>query len=349
MRRETKKIKCGNLFIGGDAPIVIQSMTNTNTEDVRKTLEQIKQLEKSGCEVARIAVPTMKAAEAVKEIVQEANIPIVADIHFDYRLALKSIENGIHKLRINPGNIGEESRVKEVVFKAKEKQVPIRIGVNGGSLSKQIIKKYGHTTPEALVESAMEHIRILEKYDFHDTIISIKASNICTTVKAHELISDQVSYPFHLGITEAGSNFRGTVKSSIGIGSLLLKGFGDTIRASLTADPVEEIKVCKEILRSLGLREFGVNIISCPTCGRTKTDMITIANKIESALEGVDKNITVAIMGCAVNGPGEAREADLGVACGNNEGLIFKKGEILKKVHEEDIISTLLEEIEKYE
>ncbi|MBI9011957.1 MAG: flavodoxin-dependent (E)-4-hydroxy-3-methylbut-2-enyl-diphosphate synthase [Clostridiales bacterium] len=346
-RRQTQKIKIGNLFIGGDAPILIQSMTNTKTSDVEKTVQQILELEQAGCEIVRVTVNDKEAAKAIREIKKRIHIPLVADIHFDYKLALMAIENGIDKLRINPGNIGSVDRIEAVVNAAKEKSIPIRIGVNGGSLEQDILDSYG-VTAEGLYQSALKHIRILESFDFYNTIVSIKASRIQMTLEAFEMLADEVDYPFHIGITEAGTKFKGTIKSSIGIGALLLKGLGDTLRVSLTADPVEEIPVCKEILNTLGLRTFGIKFISCPTCGRTQTAMIDIAEAVEKAVSHLNKELTVAIMGCAVNGPGEAKEADLGVACGDKTGLIFKKGEILKKVDENAIVSTLVQMIEEY-
>jgi len=346
-RRETRQIKIGDLAIGSDHPIIIQSMTNTRTSDINATVDQILELEKLGCEIVRVTVNDMAAAEAITEIKSRIHIPLVADIHFDYRLALKAIENGIDKLRINPGNIGDISRIEAVVKACKEKNIPIRIGVNGGSLDPDIAGLFG-VTAKGLYESAMKHIRILESLDFYNTIISIKASDIEMTLDAFKMLSDKVDYPFHIGITEAGTAFKGTIKSSIGLGALLLNGLGDTIRVSLTADPLEEIPVCKEILNTLGLRQFGIKLISCPTCGRTQTEMIEIAKAVEKAVAHINKNVSVAIMGCAVNGPGEAKEADLGVACGKNSGLIFKKGEIVKKVPEEDIVATLVTMIENY-
>jgi len=346
-RRETKKIKVGGLFIGGDAPITIQSMTNTKTSDVEATVQQILELEQAGCEIVRVTVNDKEAAEAIKEIKKRIHIPLVADIHFDYKLALMAIENGIDKLRINPGNIGSIDRIEAVVNAAKAKKIPIRIGVNSGSLDKEIQDSYG-VTAEGLYHSALKHIRILESLDFYDTIVSIKASQIEMTLEAFKMLSEEVDYPFHIGITEAGTKFKGTIKSSIGIGALLLNGLGDTLRVSITADPVEEIPVCKEILNTLGLRTFGIKFVSCPTCGRTQTAMIEIAEAVEKAVSHLNKELTVAIMGCAVNGPGEAKEADLGVACGDKTGLIFKKGEIVKKVDENSIVSTLVKMIEDF-
>lgn len=344
--RKTREIKIGNLYIGGENPIIIQSMTNTPTEDVEKTVAQIKELEKAGCELVRVTVNTEKAAEAIKEIKKQINIPLVADIHFDYKLALKAMENGIDKLRINPGNIGDDEKVRLVVEKAKELNVPIRIGVNSGSVEKKILEKYGRVTADGMVESAMYHVNLLEKYGFNNIIISLKASNVKMMVDAYRKISELVDYPLHLGVTEAGTEFQGTVKSAIGIGSLLVDGIGNTIRVSLTENPVEEIKVAKEILKVLGLRE-GVEIVSCPTCGRTQIDLIRLAKKVEKEFGNIEKNIKIAVMGCVVNGPGEAKEADIGVAGGKGEGLLFKKGEIIKKVKEEEIIPELRKMLEE--
>lgn len=344
--RKTREIKIGNLYIGGENPIIIQSMTNTPTEDVEKTVAQIKELEKAGCELVRVTVNTEKAAEAIKEIKKQINIPLVADIHFDYKLALKAMENGIDKLRINPGNIGDDEKVRLVVEKAKELNVPIRIGVNSGSVEKKILEKYGRVTADGMVESAMYHVNLLEKYGFNNIIISLKASNVKMMVDAYRKISELVDYPLHLGVTEAGTEFQGTVKSAIGIGSLLVDGIGNTIRVSLTENPVEEIKVAKEILKVLGLRE-GVEIVSCPTCGRTQIDLIGLAKKVEKEFGNIEKNIKIAVMGCVVNGPGEAKEADIGVAGGKGEGLLFKKGEIVKKVKEEEIIPELRKMLEE--
>ena len=344
--RKTREIKIGNLYIGGENPIIIQSMTNTPTEDVEKTVAQIKELEKAGCELVRVTVNTEKAAEAIKEIKKQINIPLVADIHFDYKLALKAMENGIDKLRINPGNIGDDEKVRLVVEKAKELNVPIRIGVNSGSVEKKILEKYGRVTADGMVESAMYHVNLLEKYGFNNIIISLKASNVKMMVDAYRKISELVDYPLHLGVTEAGTEFQGTVKSSIGIGSLLVDGIGNTIRVSLTENPAEEIKVAKEILKVLGLRE-GVEIVSCPTCGRTQIDLIGLAKKVEKEFGNIEKNIKIAVMGCVVNGPGEAKEADIGVAGGKGEGLLFKKGEVVKKVKEEEIIPELRKMLEE--
>ncbi len=340
IRKKTKQIKLGNMLIGGNAPISIQSMTNTNTADAKATLAQIKDLEKIGCQIIRLAVPDLESAHALKDILPQVNIPTIADIHFDYKLALASIKNGIDGLRLNPGNIGEKWKVKEVISAAKDKRIPIRIGVNGGSLSKKIIEKYGFGQ-EAIVESALEHVRILEDSNFTDIKISVKSSNLDLMVKCYQALSDKVDYPLHLGVTEAGTYTRGTVKSAMGIGMLLYQGIGDTIRVSLTSSPLDEVIVAREILLALGLKK-GMEIISCPTCGRTKIDLISLADKVEKRLEEFkDQAITVAVMGCVVNGPGEAREADYGIAGGTNEGLIFKKGEIIKKVAECDLVDHL--------
>ena len=346
-RLDTRKVMVKDVPIGGKSEIVIQSMTNTDTRDVNKTIEQIKELYMAGCQIVRCAVLDMEAAEAIKEIVQLSPIPVVADIHFDYKLALKVIENGISALRINPGNIGSKDRVLMVVKAAKEKNIPIRIGVNSGSLEKEILAKYGKPTAEALVESALKHVKILEELDFYDIVISIKSSDVQTMIEAYRLMSQKCDYPHHLGVTESGTTFKGTIKSSIGIGTLIAEGIGDTIRVSLTSNPVDEIKVAKEILKALGERKEGIEFVSCPTWGRTQIDLIGIANEVEKRLENVNKNIKVAVMGCVVNGPGEAREADIGIAGGIGEGLIFKKGQIIKKVKENELVNELMKEIEK--
>lgn len=345
-RKETRKVKVGSMYVGGDSNVSIQSMTNTDTRDVKKTIEQINALYKEGCEIVRCAVPDMEAAEAIKEIVKLSPIPVVADIHFDYRLALKVIENGISAVRINPGNIGAIERVQAVANAAKAKNIPIRIGVNTGSLEKDILERDGKPTAEGLVESALRHVRILEDLDFYDIVISIKSSDVSMMIEAYRLMSEKCNYPLHLGVTESGTKFKGTIKSSIGIGTLLAEGIGDTIRVSLTTDPVEEIKVAKEILAALGLRKEGIKFVSCPTCGRTQINLIKIAEEVEKRLEGVNKNIKVAVMGCVVNGPGEAREADIGIAGGKGEGIIFKKGVVFKKVKEENLVEELMKEIE---
>ncbi|MGL4307264.1 flavodoxin-dependent (E)-4-hydroxy-3-methylbut-2-enyl-diphosphate synthase [Cetobacterium sp. SF1] len=337
----TKEVKVGNLILGGENQIIIQSMTNTPTHDVEKTVKQIKNLEAAGCQMVRVTVNSKEAAEAIGLIKKNINIPLVADIHFDYRLALLAMENGIDKLRINPGNIGDEEKIKIVVDMAKKKNIPIRIGVNSGSIEKRILEKYGKPTADAMVESAMYHISLLEKYGFENIVISLKSSNVKMMVEAYRKISNLVNYPLHLGVTEAGTAFQGTVKSAIGIGSLLVDGIGSTIRVSLTEDPVEEIKVAKEILKVLGLIESGVEIISCPTCGRTEIDLIGLAKRVEKEFSSLNGKIKIAVMGCVVNGPGEAKEADYGVAGGKGVGVLFKKGNIVKKVDEKDIIDEL--------
>ncbi len=341
-----KVIKIGNRYIGGGFPIAIQSMCNTKTENVEATVAQILKLEDAGCEIVRVAVPTMEAAEAIKQIKKQIHIPLVADIHFDYNLAIASIENGVDKIRLNPGNIGSKERVAKVVELAKAKGIPIRIGVNGGSLEKELYQKYAGVTPEALVESAMRHVGILDELNFNDIVISLKASDIKLTVESYRLLSKTVDYPLHLGITEAGTNYTGTIKSAIGIGVLLYDGIGSTIRVSLTEDPVEEIKAAKKILEVLELRQFGVKIISCPTCGRTEVDLVKVAKLLEERVSGINKKITLAVMGCAVNGPGEAKEADLGIAGGKNEFLLFKKGLVVRKLKEEEVVEAVLSEIE---
>lgn len=344
--RDSKVVKVGNILIGGGNDVIIQSMTNTPTTDVEKTVNQIKKLQEEGCQLVRVTVNTEEAAKKIKEIKEKIDIPLVADIHFDYRLALLAIENGIDKLRINPGNIGSDEKVEIVVKKAMEKGVPIRIGVNSGSLEKTILEKYGKPTSDAMVESALYHMRLLEKFNFTDIIISLKSSNVKMMVEAYRKLAKLCNYPLHLGVTEAGTAFQGTIKSAIGIGSLLVDGIGDTIRVSLTEDPVEEIKVAKEILKVLGLKEVGVEIVSCPTCGRTEIDLIGLAHQVEKEFEKVDKKIKIAVMGCVVNGPGEAKEADYGVAGGKGVGVLFKKGEIIKKVDEGDILKELKKLIE---
>jgi len=347
LRKTTQEVNIGGVKIGGNYPIAIQSMCNSDTRDVESTVTQIKKLEKAGCEIVRVAVPDMLAAESIKDIKKRIDIPLVADIHFDYRLALKAIDGGIDKIRINPGNIGSEDRVKQVADMARKNGIPIRIGVNSGSLEKHLVEKYGGVTPEGLIESALTHVKLLEKYDFNDIVISIKASSVPFSIEVYELLSNTVDYPLHVGITEAGTVWGGTVKSAVGIGAILSRGIGDTIRVSLTGDPVEEIGAAKEILKSLELRRFGVDFVSCPTCGRTCIDLINIANEVENRLKDIDKNIKVAVMGCAVNGPGEAREADIGIAGGVGEGLIFKKGVVLRKVPENMLVDELMKEIDK--
>jgi len=348
VRKKTRKIRVGKIFIGGDAPILVQSMTNTPTNDIQSTVAQIKELHKAGCEIIRVAVPDMASAKSISRIKSKINIPLVADIHFSYKLALESIAQGVDKLRINPGNIGSLDKVGQVAKACQKKKIPIRIGVNGGSLEKDILEKYKNkVTAEAMVESALRHIKILEKFNFRDIAVSLKASDIERTVESYKKLSEKVKYPLHLGITEAGTSFRGTVMSSIGIGHLLYEGIGDTIRVSLTADPVEEMKVAWEILKSLGLRKRGITVTSCPTCGRTKIDLIALAEKVEKMVEGMDKDIHIAVMGCVVNGPGEAREADLAVIGGEGVGLICRKGEIIKKVEEKHLLEEFARELEK--
>lgn len=348
-RKKTRQVKIGSVVIGGDAPIAIQSMTNTKTEDVEATIAQILELEKAGCDIIRCAIPTMEAAKAIREIKKRIHIPLVADIHFDYRLAIAAMENGADKIRINPGNIGDRERVREVAETAKKYGVPIRVGVNSGSLEKRLIEKYGSVTAEGLVESALEKTAMLEEFDFHDIVISIKSSDVMLCVKAHELLAEKTDYPLHIGITEAGTLRAGNIKSAIGLGMMLSSGIGDTIRVSLTAVPVEEVLSAKIILKTLGIRKGGVEIVSCPTCGRTKIDLIGLAGQVEKMVSEYDLPIKIAVMGCAVNGPGEAREADLGIAGGIGEGLIFRKGEIIRKVPEEELLSALKEEIDRYE
>jgi (E)-4-hydroxy-3-methylbut-2-enyl-diphosphate synthase len=345
IRRKTREVRAGSVTIGGSAPISIQSMTNTKTQDAPSTIAQIKALEKAGCDIVRVAVPDMEAAEAIKEIKNNITIPLVADIHFDHRLALRAMENGVDKVRINPGNIGSRDKVKEVVRLASERCIPIRIGVNSGSLEKPLLEKYGHVCAEALVESAMAHVAILEDLGFSDTVISIKSSNVFMSYQAYHILSEKTDYPLHIGITEAGTVYRGTIKSAVGIGAMLLSGIGDTIRVSLTGDPVEEIKAGKEILRAMGLSKGGIEFISCPTCGRTHIDLISIAQEVEEALGEMDKPIKVAVMGCIVNGPGEAREADIGIAGGKDSAVLFRKGEIIKKVDEAHIVDELISAI----
>ena len=346
-RRLTRQLEVGKVKVGGTAPIAVQSMTNTKTSDPVATLEQINRLAEAGCEIVRCAVPDMAAAEGLKTIVAESPIPVIADIHFDYKLALAAIEVGVDGLRLNPGNIGGNDRVAAVVEAAKKRNIPIRIGVNAGSLPKDLLEKYGHPTPEALVEAAWRHIRILEEMDYKNIKISLKAHDVPLTLAAYRLMASQCDYPLHVGITEAGTVNSGIIKSAVGIGTLLAEGIGDTIRVSLTGDPVREVKVGFEILKSLGLGEYGPTLISCPTCGRTQINLEKLALEVEKRLAEISEPITVAVMGCVVNGPGEAREADVGIAGGINEGLIFRKGEVLKKVAEADIIDELFAEIEK--
>lgn len=345
-RKKTRMIHIGPVAIGGGAPISVQSMCNTKTTDTKATVAQIKALQAAGCDIVRLAVPDMKAAKNLHNIIAQVNVPLVADIHFDYKLALEAIEQGISALRLNPGNIGGEEKVKAVVKAAKAHNVPIRIGVNAGSLDKKILAKYGGVTPEALVESAMQHVKILEALDFHDMKISLKAHDVPLTLAAYRLMSETVDYPLHLGITEAGTVNTGIIKSAVGIGALLAEGIGDTFRISLTGDPVVEVKVANEILKSLGLKEYGPTLIACPTCGRTSIDLPAIAAKVEAKLAAIKDSIDVAVMGCVVNGPGEARGADVGIAGGNGEGLIFRKGEIIRKVPEAVLVDELFKEID---
>lgn len=347
LREETRSVQVGNLTIGGNNHVVIQSMCNTKTKNVEATIKQINALEQAGCELVRVAVFDKEDAYAIKEIKKGIHIPLVADIHFDYKLALIAIESGIDKVRINPGNIGSIEKVKAVVDACKEKHIPIRIGVNGGSLEKEILEKYGEPTPEGMVESAMKHVKILEDLDFHDIVISLKSSNTMLTIKAYELASKTFPYPLHVGVTEAGTALGGTIKSSLGIGTLLYEGIGNTIRVSLSDDPVEEIKVAKILLKELGLLKGVPTLVSCPTCGRIQYDLIPIAKEMEDFLKDIYLDITVAIMGCAVNGPGEARHADIGIAGGVGEGLLIKHGEIVKRVKQEDMVQTLKDEILK--
>ena len=345
LREETKVIDIGGVKIGGKYPIAIQSMTNTKTEDVQATVEQILKLEAAGCEIIRCTVPTMEAAEALREIKKQIHIPLVADIHFDYRLAIAAIENGADKIRINPGNIGSKDRVKAVVDKAKEYGVPIRVGVNSGSLEKPLLEKYGGVTAEAIVESALDKVHMIENMGYDNLVVSIKSSDVLMCVRAHELIAKECPYPLHVGITESGTVYSGNVKSSVGLGIILHEGIGNTIRVSLTGDPVEEIRTAKLILKTLGLRKGGIEVVSCPTCGRTKIDLIGLANEVEKMAADIPLDIKVAVMGCVVNGPGEAKEADIGIAGGIGEGLLIKKGEVIRKVKEEELLDTLRQEL----
>lgn len=347
VKRMTRKIVVGGVPIGGGEPVVIQSMLNTKTTDVSGSVAQIKQLASAGCQIARLAVPNMEAARGFAEICKESPLPLVADIHFDYKLAIAAAEGGAAKIRINPGNIGGEDRVKAVVDVCRDRKIPIRIGVNGGSLDKRLLEKYGHPTAEALVESAFEHLELLEKQGFYDTCVSMKSSNVPTMVKAARLFREQCDYPIHIGVTETGPVRQGMIKSAMGIGALLLDGIGDTIRVSLTDDPVEEVYAAKDILKAAGLRKDGVDIISCPTCGRTRIDLIGLVNRVDEALKDCRKPITVAVMGCVVNGPGEAREADIGIAGGDGWGMIFEKGEQVEKLPYDELLPALLKRIEK--
>ena len=344
-RDHTKTVHIGNRVIGGGNPILIQSMTNTRTEDVEATVAQIHRLEQAGCDIIRCTVPNMEAAQAIKEIKKQIAIPLVADIHFDYKMAIASIENGADKIRINPGNIGGKDRVARVVGTAKEHGIPIRVGVNSGSLEKELIQKYHGVTAEGIVESALDKVRMIEELGYDNLVISIKSSDVLMCVKAHEILAAKTGYPLHVGITEAGTLFGGNIKSGVGLGIILYQGIGDTIRVSLTGDPVEEIRSARLILRSLGLKKGGIEVVSCPTCGRTKIDLIGLANQVEKMVEDIPLDLKVAVMGCAVNGPGEAKEADIGIAGGVSEGLLIKKGEIIKKVPEDQLLAVLREEL----
>ncbi len=348
-RDETKVITIGDKKIGGGNPILIQSMTNTKTEDVEATIAQILELEAAGCDIIRCAVPTMEAAKALTEIKKQIHIPLVADIHFDYKLAIAAMEYGADKIRINPGNIGARDRVEKVIAVAKERNIPIRVGVNSGSLEKHLIEKYGSVTAEGLVESALDKVKLIEDMGYDNLVISIKSSNVLMCIKAHELIAKQTKYPLHVGITESGTVYSGNIKSSVGLGAILSQGIGDTIRVSLTGLPLEEIKTAKAILKTLGLRKGGIEVVSCPTCGRTRIDLIGLANKVEDMIQDIDLDLKVAVMGCVVNGPGEAREADIGIAGGIGEGLLIKKGEVVKKVPEDKLLETLREELLHWE
>lgn len=347
-REKTKTVQIGNRVIGGGNPVLIQSMTNTPTEDIEKTVAQIKRLEAAGCEIIRCTVPTPEASKALKEIKKQITIPLVADIHFDYRMAIAAIENGADKIRINPGNIGSREKVLAVVNTAKERHIPIRVGVNSGSLEKPFLEKYGGVTAEGIVESALEKVHLIEDMDYDNLVISIKSSDVLMCIKAHEMLADRTDYPLHVGITESGTVWSGNIKSGLGLGVILYQGIGDTIRVSLSGDPVEEVKSAKLILRTLGLRKGGIEVVSCPTCGRTKIDLIGLANQVETLVSAYPLTIKVAVMGCVVNGPGEAREADIGIAGGNGEGLLIKKGEIVKKVPEAELLSVLKEELDNW-
>lgn len=347
-RNHTKLVHIGDKVIGGGHPILIQSMTNTRTEDAAATIAQIRQLERAGCEIVRCTVPDMEAAKAIKEIKKQVTIPLVADIHFDYKLAIAAIENGADKIRINPGNIGGKDKVAAVVSAAKGRNIPIRVGVNSGSLEKERVEKYGGVTAEGIVESALDKVKMIEDLDYDNLVISIKSSDVLMCVRAHEILAEKTDYPLHVGITESGTITSGNIKSGVGLGIILYQGIGDTIRISLTGDPAEEIKSAKLILRTLGLRKGGIEVVSCPTCGRTKIDLIGLANQVEKMVEDIPLDIKVAVMGCAVNGPGEAKEADIGIAGGIGEGLLIKKGEIIKKVPEEQLLSVLREELQNW-
>lgn len=347
-REQTKVIQIGDRKIGGGNPVLIQSMTNTRTEDVEATVRQILALEAAGCEIIRCTVPTQEAAEAIREIKKQIHIPLVADIHFDYKMAIAAMENGADKIRINPGNIGGAEKIKAVVDVAKARKIPIRVGVNSGSLEKELVEKYHGVTAQGLVESALDKVKIIEDLGYDNLVISIKSSDVMMCVKAHELLAEQTNYPLHVGITEAGTVYSGNIKSAVGLGIILYEGIGDTIRVSLTGDPLEEIKSAKRILKTLNLRKGGVEVVSCPTCGRTKIDLIGLANQVETMVQEFPLDIKVAVMGCVVNGPGEAREADIGIAGGKGEGLLIKKGEIIKKVPEDQLLEALREELRNW-
>ncbi len=345
---ETREIRIGAVRIGGGNPIAVQSMANTKTEDVEATVSQIRRLEAAGCDIIRVAVPTMEAAGAIRAINEQITIPLVADIHFDYRLAIAAVENGADKIRINPGNIGSEERIRAVVDCCRERDVPIRVGVNSGSLEKHLLEKYGGVTPEALVESALDKVAVIEKAGYENIVISIKSSDVLNSIRAHELIAERTDYPLHVGITESGTVMSGSIRSAVGIGNILYQGIGDTIRVSLTGDPVEEVKAANLILKSLGLKKGGISVVSCPTCGRTQIDLIGLATRVEEMVQDFDLDIKVAVMGCAVNGPGEAKEADIGIAGGHGEGLLIKKGEIVKKMPEGELLEALRQELENW-
>lgn len=349
LRQNTKEIRIGDVVIGGKHPVAIQSMTNTKTEDIKGTVEQIRRLEAAGCEIVRCTVPTLEAAEALREIKKKIHIPLVADIHFDYRMAIAAIENGADKIRINPGNIGGEERLRAVVDKAKEYEIPIRVGVNSGSLEKTLLEKYGGVSAEGIVESALDKVQMIEKMDYDNLVVSIKSSDVMMCVRAHLRIAEQCRYPLHVGITEAGTVYSGNIKSSVGLGIILYEGIGNTIRVSLTGDPAEEIRSAKLILKTMGLRKGGIEVVSCPTCGRTQIDLIGLTNQVEQMVQEFPLDLKVAVMGCVVNGPGEAREADIGIAGGRGEGLLIKKGEVVRKVKEEELLETLRQELQNWE
>ena len=348
MREQTKVIRIGDRVIGGGNPVLIQSMTNTPTENIEATVSQILRLEQAGCEIIRCTVPTLEAAQALTEIKKQIHIPLVADIHFDYKMAIAAMEHGADKIRINPGNIGSVDRVKAVVDVAKEREIPIRVGVNSGSLEKHLVEKYHGVTAEGIVESALDKVRIIEDLGYENLVVSIKSSDVLMCVKAHEILDKQINYPLHVGITESGTIWSGNIKSSVGLGMILGQGIGDTIRVSLTGDPVEEIKTARLVLRTLGLRKGGIEVVSCPTCGRTKINLIELANQVETLVAGYPLDIKVAVMGCVVNGPGEAKEADIGIAGGIGEGLLIKKGEIIRKIPESELLSTLKYELDHW-